>query len=62
MKKNRIKKFTLLAISLTCIGSAFSQQSKVEAEKPVFDDILSPEFSGGKQKAFKPKDWLEMET
>jgi hypothetical protein len=62
MKKSSMKKFALLAITLTCINSAFSQQSKVEAEKPVFDDILSPEFSGGKQKAFKPKDWLEMET
>jgi hypothetical protein len=62
MKINHIKFFTLLVISLACVSSAFSQQSKVEADKPVFDDLLSPEFSGGKQKPFKPKDWLEVET
>lgn len=44
------------------IGSAFGQAPKVTAEKPQFDDIQSPEFSGGKQKGFKPKDWLEIET
>lgn len=44
------------------IGSAFGQASKVVGEKPVFDDLQSPEFSGGKQKSFKPKDWLEIEA
>lgn len=43
-------------------GNAFSQAAKVTAEKPAFDDLQSPEFSGGKQKGFKPKDWLEIET
>lgn len=45
-----------------CIGSAFGQAAKVTADKPQFDDLQSPEFSGGKQKGFKPKDWLEIET
>ena len=49
-------------ISLISIGSAFGQTAKVVAEKPVFDDIGSPEFSGGKQKSFKPGEWLEMEA
>jgi hypothetical protein len=44
------------------IGHASAQAAKVQAEKPAFDEIPSPEFSGGKQKAFKPKDWLEIET
>lgn len=44
------------------IGSAFGQAAKVVGEKPSFDDLPSPEFSGGKQKSFKPKDWLEIET
>ncbi|MCU0748194.1 MAG: hypothetical protein MUF13_01470 [Akkermansiaceae bacterium] len=44
------------------IGSALGQAAKVVGEKPAFDDLPSPEFSGGKQKAFKPKDWLEIET
>jgi hypothetical protein len=44
------------------IGSAFGQAAKVVGEKPTFDDLPSPEFSGGKQKSFKPKDWLEIEA
>ncbi len=44
------------------IGSASGQAAKVTAEKASFDDIQSPEFSGGKQKGFRPKDWLEIET
>jgi hypothetical protein len=44
------------------IGSAFGQAAKVVAEKPAFDDLPSPEFSGGKQKSFKPKEWLEIEA
>ncbi|MCX8496661.1 MAG: hypothetical protein ORN51_10805 [Akkermansiaceae bacterium] len=43
-------------------GSALGQASKVVGDKPTFDDLLSPEFSGGKQKPFKPKDWLEIEA
>ena len=49
-------------LALISIGSAFGQASKVVAEKPVFDDLPSPDFPGGKQKAFKPGDWLEMEA
>jgi hypothetical protein len=44
------------------IGSANGQAAKVTGDKPAFDDLQSPEFSGGKQKSFKPKDWLEMEV
>lgn len=44
------------------IGSAHGQAAKVVGEKPSFDDLPSPEFSGGKQKSFKPKDWLEIEA
>jgi hypothetical protein len=44
------------------IGSASGQAAKVTSDKPSFDDLQSPEFSGGKQKGFKPKDWLEIET
>lgn len=44
------------------MGSAYGQAAKVVGEKPTFDDLPSPEFSGGKQKSFKPKDWLEIEA
>ena len=50
------------AVTALSLGSAFGQTPKVVAEKPMFDDLPSPEFSGGKQKAFKPKDWLEIEA
>lgn len=49
-------------IAALSMGSAFGQASKVVGEKPSFDNLPSPEFTGGKQKGFKPKDWLEIET
>lgn len=42
--------------------TAHSQAVRADASKPSFDDLLSPEFGGGKQKAFRPKSWLEMEA
>lgn len=42
-------------------GFVSAQAYKVESDDPAFDDLQSPEFSGGRQKAFKPKDWLEIE-
>ena len=49
----------LVAISA---GSAFGQASKVVGEAPAFEDLPSPQFSSGKDKSFKPKDWLEIEA
>ncbi|MES2476849.1 MAG: Amuc_1102 family pilus-like protein [Verrucomicrobiota bacterium] len=51
-----------VAFAALSIASAHGQAAKVVGQKPVFDDLPSPEFSGGKQKTFKPKDWLEIET
>ena len=51
-----------LMIAGLSIGSAFGQAAKVTGDQPSFDDLQSPEFSGGKQKGFKPKDWLEIEV
>ncbi len=56
---------TVTAFAVTAIVStqvASGQAARILAEKPAFDDLPSPEFSGGKQKSFKPKDWLEIET
>jgi len=61
LKKSLSFTASLLVAGLS-IGSAFGQAAKVVGEKPSFDDLPSPEFGGGKQKAFKPKDWLEIET
>jgi len=58
------KSFTLAAsavIAALSIGTAVAK-NEVKADKPMFDDLQSPEFSGGKQKGFKPKNWLEIET
>jgi len=49
----------ILAISM---GSAFGQAARVSSDRPSFDDLLSPEISAGKNKSFKPKSWLEIET
>lgn len=49
-------------LALVSIPSAFGQAVKVQGDKPAFEDLQSPEFSGGKQKSFKPGDWLEMEA
>lgn len=51
-----------LAFALASTGTLHAQAAKVTAEKPKFDDLPSPEFSGGKQKKFSPKDWLEIEA
>lgn len=49
-------------LALISVGTSFGQAAKVVAEKPAFEDLPSPEFSGGKQKSFKPGDWLEIEA
>lgn len=41
---------------------AHAQRVNAEGAKPSFDDLESPQFSGGKQKSFKPKNWLEIEA
>lgn len=62
------KQLPLLA-ALTCTVVAFlsaphvdAQAYKVEAKKPEFDDIQSPEFNGVKSKTYKAKQWLEIEA
>ena len=66
MKLTSRKSLSLVALAFTAaisMGSAFGQASKVVGDKPQFEELPSPEFSGGgKQKAWKPKDWLEMEA
>jgi hypothetical protein len=50
-------------IAVLTTGTAFGQASKVSGEAPVFEDLQSPQFSGGgKEKRFAPKDWLEIEA
>lgn len=61
--KSTLRHFLVIGIaSLFGINSVFAQKADVTTSKPDFDDILSPEFSGGKQEPFKPKEWLRVEA
>lgn len=62
LRKSLSVAFSSAVAAALMTGSALAQQAKVTGEKPIFDDLPSPEFSGGKQKSFKPKDWLEIEA
>lgn len=57
-----ISAFTFAALGVFSAPLANAQKYKVEADKPEFDDLRSPEFGGGKNKKFKPKEWLEIEA
>ena len=53
----------VLALAGFPLGTATAQTPKLNADKPTFEDLQSPQFSTpGKQKNFKPKDWLEVEA
>ncbi len=62
LPRNSLSLTAFAAIAAISMGSAFGQAAKVLGEKPAFDDLPSPQFSGGKEKSFKPKDWLEIEA
>jgi hypothetical protein len=51
-----------LAAVFTFVAAPVHAQGKAELGTLVFDDIPSPEVNSGKAKAFKPKDWLEVEV
>lgn len=51
------------AIAIYLSASAYGQAYRVEAQPPEFDDLQSPQIdTGGADKKFKPKDWLEVEA
>jgi hypothetical protein len=51
----------IYAAALLCTSFSYGD-SKVEGEKPEFDDLPSPEFQYIKNKRFTPNDWLEVEA
>lgn len=51
----------LIAAAVVAPSSAFAQ-GKAHIETPVFDALPSPELNVGKNKSFRPKDWLEIEA
>jgi hypothetical protein len=52
--------FALAGVAL--FPGSVHAQGRAEIEPPVFDNFPSPEVNTGKAKAFKPKDWLEIES
>lgn len=60
--RNLLSVSAFAAITSFSSSDAFAQKAEVTASKIAFDDLMSPQFSGGKQKTFKMKDWLEIEV
>jgi len=63
--KESIRKPVLLAAAAVMISlfpTMASAKAKVDADKPKFDNLPSPEFAGTKGEAWRPKDWLKVET
>ncbi|NWK56272.1 hypothetical protein HW115_11675 [Verrucomicrobiaceae bacterium N1E253] len=57
----------ILAVVVLGASALFSplmaqQMAKVSMGDPKFENLPSPQFSVGKNKSFKPKDWLECEV
>ncbi|MFN4943875.1 MAG: Amuc_1102 family pilus-like protein [Akkermansiaceae bacterium] len=65
MRNLRLSLLSAVAVATIAVSfdsTARAQSFKVEPEKPAFDDLPSPDFNVSKTKAFKPKDWLEIEA
>lgn len=61
--RKSISAAALALMTALSIGTSFGQAARVISEKPTFDELPSPQFSGGgKEKSFKPKNWLEIEV
>jgi hypothetical protein len=61
MLKNLTKLIATAALALLVTSPAHGQAARADASKPSFDDLQSPQI-GGREKSFRPRDWLEMEA
>src|SRR5688572_23341199 len=61
-----LRRSALAAVAVSAAAllapAASAQGQKADVGKPVFDDLPSPDVKTGKDKTFKPKDWLEVEA
>ena len=48
--------------ALSVASPLMAQTGGIKIDTPKFDALPSPQFSVGKNKSFKPKDWLEVEV
>jgi len=60
--KRKLLLSALVLGMLSVTTSLQAQTGKVTIGKPSYDNLPSPIFSVGKNKSFKPKDWLEVEV
>ena len=60
-KRNLLLASVVLGV-MSSASPLMAQMGKVNLSKPDFDALPSPDFSVGKNKSFKPKDWLEVEV
>lgn len=63
----RIPTLTLAALAAAALCAAPASvsaqgQARATIDSPSFDNLPSPDISAGKNKNFKPKDWLEVEA
>lgn len=61
MKMNS-KLFVLFSTALLLSSPVASAASKVDGDKPTFDDLQSPNIQLANNKRFTPNDWLEVEA
>jgi len=60
---NRNSLIAVLALGVVSLASpVMGQAGEIKIDNPKFDNLPSPQFSVGKNKSFKPKDWLEVEV
>ena len=62
VRRSALATIAASAAVLSLFSSSAQAQGKGEVGNLTFDNIPSPEVQSGKQKAFKPKDWLEVEA
>jgi hypothetical protein len=60
-KRNLLSLMLVLGVS-SLSSTLMAQTGKVKIDSPKFDNLPSPVFNTGKDKRFKPKDWLEVEV
>lgn len=62
VRRSALATIAASAAALSLFSSSAHAQGKGEVGNLTFDNIPSPEVQIGKNKAFKPKDWLEVEA
>ncbi|QJE97145.1 Amuc_1102 family pilus-like protein [Luteolibacter luteus] len=62
IRRSALASVAASAAVLSLLTATANAQGKGEVSNVTFDNIPSPEVQSGKAKAFKPKDWLEVEA